>query len=125
MYKAKGVVMMEERRRQRRIAYPVKVSIRIEGEGAIEVFHTENISIGGIRIISPKHLDRNTPVDVVLDLGETMIKTSGRVAWFLEIKPSDSQHSTLYDMGIEFVGIAPDDRQIIDQLLNKVERHGS
>jgi hypothetical protein len=96
--------MLEERRRLRRVVFPFKVSVLIDGED-IGVFHTENVSVGGIRVLSQRRLERNTTVDVVIDLGDRKICSSGRVAWFLDVKPTEQQNTYLYDIGIEFVGI--------------------
>lgn len=96
--------MMEERRRLRRVVFPFKLTVLMDGED-IDVFHTENVSIGGIRIISQRRLERNTTVEVTIDLGNNVIRSTGKVAWFMEIKPSDLQQPYLYDIGIEFVGM--------------------
>ena len=96
--------MLEERRRLRRVVFPFKVVVLIDGED-IGVFHTENVSVGGIRVLSPRRLERNTPVDVFIDMGDRQIRSSGRVAWFMDVKPSEQQPAYLYDIGIEFVGI--------------------
>lgn len=113
--------MLEERRHQRRIAFPFRVTITVDGKGAIDVFHTENISIGGIRIISQCKLERNTQVDVIVDTGKGIIECHGKVAWFLEIKPAEEYQSILYDMGIEFISMSPADKELLENILNSLQ----
>ena len=107
---------MEERRRLRRVVFPFKVSVLLDGED-IDVFHTENVSIGGIRVISQRRLERNTTVDVVIDTGSKELRSTGKVAWFIEVKPTEKEQPYLYDIGIEFVGMDALDKAELETII--------
>jgi hypothetical protein len=109
--------MLEERRHTRRITYPFKIAVFPAGKEPIDVFRTENISTGGIRIISQHRIDINTPVDVTMHTSSKPISTRGKVVWFLEIKAPRHDKIDLYDIGIEFMSMAAPDRQQLEAIL--------
>jgi len=116
--------MLEERRQTRRITYPFKITVFPEGHDPIDVFRTENISIGGLRIISQTRLEINSQVDITLNTAGKPIQARGRVAWFLEIKAPRQEQPDLFDIGIEFIGLASADRHILEAILAELkERH--
>jgi c-di-GMP-binding flagellar brake protein YcgR len=113
--------MLEERRQTRRITYPFKITIFPEGRDPIDVFRTENISIGGVRIISQTRLEINTQVDMTLNTDSKPIQAKGRIVWFLEIKAPRQEQADLFDIGIEFIGLTSADRQKLESILAELK----
>jgi c-di-GMP-binding flagellar brake protein YcgR len=109
--------MLEERRHTRRITYPFKIAVFPSGQDPIDVFRTENISTGGVRIISQHRLDINTQVEVTMHTAAKPITTRGKVVWFLEIKAPRDNKIDLYDIGIEFMSMSAPDRQQLEAIL--------
>lgn len=112
--------MLEERRRQRRILFPFKVQIKVDGDELNDVFHTENISTGGLRIISQRKLERNTLVGVYFETNKGPIQCQGKVAWFLEIKPAEANAAMLYDIGVEFISLTSEQKIILESVLGNL-----
>jgi hypothetical protein len=68
---------------------------------------TKDISPGGVRIMSDVKIEPGTWVrlEIVLSARRRLIKVRGVVRWFRSIYEQD-----LFEMGIEFVGLTPDDK---------------
>ena len=68
---------------------------------------TKDISPGGVRIISGVKLEAGTRVrlEIVLSGRRRLIKVTGIVRWARSIYEAD-----LFEMGVEFTGLAPEDR---------------
>lgn len=79
-----------DRRKFPRAEYPCLITIRkyVPPELAI-LTHTENISIGGVRVIVDHRIDTATEVDLEIDLKDTMpnIASRGAIRWVREIEP--------------------------------------
>ena len=109
---------MEERRRFPRAAYPCKIVIAVEKDRDEFNLHTENISSGGARVILPKSFQVNMPATIEIAIGERTIRTKGRVVWVLKVKaPAKTTTSHLFDTGIEFAQLNPDDREFLSGLV--------
>jgi len=109
---------MEERRKFPRLKYPCKLILG--GENKVYSLHTENISAGGLRVILEKKLAINTPLSIELGLGLKDIKCKGRVIWVTDIKSLQMGEVTLFDTGIEFTQIEPQDRKILRELIERI-----
>ena len=111
---------MEERRKFPRLKYPCKLILGAE-EKAYSL-HTENISAGGLRVILDKKLAINTPLRIELELGLKDVKCKGRVVWVTEIKSLEAGKANLFDTGIEFTQIEPQDRKFLAELIERILR---
>ena len=83
--------------------------------------HTENIGAGGICVLIKEDLGLFQGVDVELFLDETRppIKCGGTVVWVVK-KSSSKKGGTLYDTGIEFIDIRPEDREKISEIVEDI-----
>jgi hypothetical protein len=112
-----------ERRKARRIYASFVEYCRVEDQSSkkFQAF-TENISTSGICIFSNEEIKTDSLLFITIYLldGSSPIEAKGKVAWtqlsaFLNIK--DKKH---FDVGIEFVEIAQEDR---DRLLHYATRY--
>ena len=117
----------EESGRERRSAQRVYASFveycRVEDESSrkFQAF-TENISAVGICILVNEEIKKDSLLLITIYLleGKDPIETKGRVVW---IRPStflNVQDRKHFDIGIEFVEMAPENR---DRLLRYVARY--
>ena len=89
---------------------------------------TENIGAGGICVIVKDDLGLFQGVDLELYLGDSRppVKCGGTVVWVVKKSEPKQKGSYLYDTGIEFIDIRPEDREkvseIVDEIL-KAQRH--
>ncbi|RKY35831.1 MAG: hypothetical protein DRP69_00300 [Candidatus Duberdicusella sinuisediminis] len=109
---------MEERRRFPRLNYPCKLILE-EGDETYSI-HTENLSAGGLRVILDEKLAINTPLRIELELGWKDIKCKGRVVWATDIKSLRTEKTNLFDTGIEFTQIEPQDRKTLRELIERI-----
>ena len=83
---------------------------------------TENIGAGGICVIIKEDLGLFQGVDVELFLNDNRppIKCGGTVVWV--VKKSEPRHkgTYLYDTGIEFIDIRPEDRERVSEVVEKI-----
>ncbi len=83
---------------------------------------TENIGAGGICVIIKEDLGLFQGVDVELFLNDNRppIKCGGTVVWV--VKKSEPRHkgAYLYDTGIEFIDIRPEDRERVSEVVEKI-----
>jgi hypothetical protein len=81
---------------------------------------TSNIGLGGICLLLDEVLERFLPVKVKLELekGRSRLECEGHVAWSVVSRTSKGRKS-LFDTGIEFKSIAPDDFSRLDYFLKR------
>ena len=83
---------------------------------------TENIGAGGICVIIKDDLGLFQGVDVELfiEKDNPPVKCGGTVVWV--VKKTDPKHKTaiLYDTGIEFIDIRPEDRERVTQVVESI-----
>ncbi|RKY30680.1 MAG: hypothetical protein DRP74_06470 [Candidatus Omnitrophota bacterium] len=74
---------------------------------------TKNISKGGICFIAYEKLNPGELIDMTIFLPyEVPIRATGRVAWVNEFIVGNTEHKR-YDVGIEFIEISDQDRELI------------
>lgn len=111
--------MKEERRRFPRIKFPCKIKIASNSQETELILHTENISSGGLRFISQEKPEVNTPVDIELEIGDRRLVSKGRVVWVIEITVPGEERPNLFDVGIEFTQLTPEDKERLNRILNR------
>jgi len=113
------------RRKFPRVMYPCLVIVRTDHDQQdVLLAHTENVGIGGLCVILRRELKLFSPVDIqldLLDMGEH-IKCNGKVVWVIRRKATESTKPMFYDVGIEFVDMADQDRQRIENVLRRLAR---
>lgn len=106
-----------DRRRFPRANYPCKVVVLRSDLRRTFSTHTENISIGGIRVVLSKELPKFCPVQILLYLKDkrSPIECNARIFWAV---PRDAN----FDTGIEFIDIKETDRLRIERVVQECLR---
>ena len=109
------------RRKFPRASYKCLISIKKRLTAKTISTETENIGAGGICVIIKEDLGLFQGVDVELYLDENRppIKSGGTVVWVVK-KSSSKKGSYLYDTGIEFIDIRPEDREKISERVEEI-----
>jgi c-di-GMP-binding flagellar brake protein YcgR len=109
------------RRKFPRANYKCLISIKKRLTAKTISTQTENIGAGGICVIIKEDLGLFQGVDVELYLDDARppIKCGGTVVWVVK-KASSKKGNYLYDTGIEFIDIRPEDREKISELVEKI-----
>ncbi len=108
-----------EKRNFVRANFPCKIIISTPHEHTI-VVHTENIAVGGVRVIIAESLDISSIVGLELFVGGTQIICKGRIVWVVERSGSDNVEFNIWDTGIEFYEIAGRDRKVISNFVDAI-----
>ena len=117
----------QNRRKFPRILYPCLVRISsTDDSSAICLTHTENIGPGGICVILKKEIKMFTPVEIELDLIEDArnFNAKGRVVWSVRRKAAEEVKPMFYDIGIEFHGLSPKDKQKLEEAVDRFIQKG-
>jgi len=80
---------------------------------------TKDISVGGIRIMTdaPLEVDSRVGLEITLTKSRTRIRAVARVCWVKELFDKD-----VFETGLEFTEIDPDDRlALMDHLYGKAK----
>jgi len=116
-----------ERRQFPRVNYPCLVTIRHESQG-MDAFltHTENIGTGGVCVIFKEGTKLFSEVDLEIDLldMEKNIKRKGRIVWSVKTQAKNQSKTTVYDTGIEFSNITPEEQKRIMQVVIQLIKEG-
>ena len=106
-----------DQRRFPRIRHACVVSLRQPAARPSLAVTTENIGVGGLCVLLAQGLDIFAPVNVELALndGHPPLACRGMVAWV--VRRRELNRPPLFDTGIEFVGLVPEDRARLDALL--------
>lgn len=111
------------RRKFIRVLFPCLIKIRDTKEGNEALLtHTENVSIGGVRVILKDQVPMAALLDIEIDLMDTAEHLSclGKVVWSEKRKSTEPVKPDFFDIGIEFMGIGEADRKRLDAVV----RHG-
>ena len=114
-----------ERRQFPRARYPCLITLRKETSPPISILtHTENISVGGVRVIIGRRIKVATEVDLELDLKDALsnVASRGTVSWVKEIPPAEKGKLPRYDTGIQFATLKQEDRQRIATIVYRFKR---
>lgn len=109
------------RRKFPRANYKCLISIKKRLTAKTISTQTENIGAGGICVIIKEDLGLFQGVDIELFLDESRppIKCGGTVVWVVK-KSAAKKGSYLYDTGIEFIDIRPEDREKISERVEEI-----
>ncbi|MDP8264210.1 MAG: PilZ domain-containing protein [Candidatus Aceula lacicola] len=116
-----------ERRQFPRVNYPCLVTIRHESQG-MDAFltHTENIGTGGVCVIFKEGAKLFSEVDLEVDLldMDKNIKCKGRIVWSVKTQAKNQSKVIVYDTGIEFSNITPEEQKRIMQVVIQLIKEG-
>lgn len=105
------------RRKFPRIAFPCLIKIRsVDGKDDAMLSHTENLSIGGVRVILKQMVKFGSLIDVEIDLMDTNDHLScvGKVVWSEQRVETEVIKPLFFDIGIEFMNVSAVDRKRLD-----------
>jgi hypothetical protein len=123
-----GGKMEFEKRQFSRVTLVCKVAVMYGDRMLMLNAHTENLGIGGMRIILGEFLIANAELEIELFLPDKgkMFKCKGKVAWSKEMTPKGI-NPRFFDTGIEFTKIEESDRIMlqgtINSLMTQVQRN--
>jgi Tfp pilus assembly protein PilZ len=94
------------RRKFPRVFFPCLIKVRDPKD--LLLTHTENISVGGVRLILKKQLAMGTSINIEIDLMDTgeHLKCQGKVVWSEQRRKNELIKPLFYDIGIEFVNVS-------------------
>lgn len=102
-----------------RASFPCKIIIRTPSEHTL-ISHTENIGVGGVRVMIDESLDIPSLVGLEVFLGGVQIICKGRIVWVVEKSGSEKREANIWDTGIEFYEIAERDKKVVESFVNIV-----
>lgn len=109
--------MVPERRRSSRIRCHLPVRLYPQGETRVVETLTKDLSLVGLKCLSPSSKPIATPMAVELDLGQTehALSLKARVVWFQELPQSDQ-----FYLGLVFHDLSDITRQRLSRYLDKI-----
>ncbi len=109
-----------DRRKFPRASYKCLISIKRRLTSKSIATHTENIGAGGICVIIREDLGlfQGVDLEVYLEDSSHEVKCGGTVVWVVKKSQSRQKKALLYDTGIEFIDIRPEDRDRISSLVD-------
>lgn len=116
------------RRKFPRANYKCLITIKKRLTSKVISTHTENIGSGGICVIIKEDLGLFQGVDLELYLEDSrpQVKCGGTVVWVVKKSEPRQKGSFLYDTGVEFIDIRPEDRErvtaVVEDILKKQRR---
>jgi len=111
-----------DRRRFPRANYQCMVTVRKKGSPHTFRTQTENLGAGGVCVVLDNRLEIFSTVDLIITLENCTppVKCMGTVVWTVKKRDPKKVKPQLYDIGVEFSNIVPDDRVKIDKLVEKL-----
>jgi len=108
-----------EKRQFPRITLICKISVVFGERLLVFISHTENMGVGGIRVILGEKLHISTEVEVELFLPEreNPLKCKGQIIWVKELNPTRIK-PCLFDTGIKFVGMSSSEQELLKKIVN-------
>ena len=110
------------RRKFPRASYKCLITIKKRLTAKTISTHTENIGAGGICVMIKEDLGLFQGVDLELFLEDTRppIKCGGTVVWVVKKSEPKQKGSYIYDTGIEFIDVRPEDRDRISEAVEGI-----
>lgn len=111
------VFARQEKRRFERVA--LKTPLFSQARGS-RVFHntlTENIGLGGVRIINNEVIDPGALLSLKINVLSRVLSPTGKVSWF-----SALPHSNRFRIGIEFIELNSRDKLYLCDYINMQTR---
>ncbi len=94
------------------------VLVRKLGPEAVEGFaKTRVVGLGGCMFVSDEPVGVDSYLDILISVRGRVVKAQGKVVYE---RPTRGQE---FEVGVEFVGITPHDREIIEGLIGGGDEH--
>ncbi|MFA6143053.1 MAG: PilZ domain-containing protein [Candidatus Omnitrophota bacterium] len=115
------------RRKFPRANYKCLISIKKRLTSKTISTQTENIGAGGICVMIKEDLGLFQGVDLEIFLDESTppVKCGGTIVWVVKKTSPKEKGAPLYDTGIEFIDIRPEDRDRITDVVENIMTKGS
>ena len=110
-----------DKRRFLRVVFPFTIHIFMPNLLAISAY-TEDISEGGVRVTIKEKIDAGSVIDLEIFVREEPLRAKGRVIWVKERASDLIEGELFFDIGIEFQDISQDDRNVIQQHVEAVQK---
>ena len=110
------------RRKFPRGNYKCLITIKKRLTSKVITTQTENIGAGGICVIIKDDLGLFQGVDLELHIEDDRrpVKCGGTVVWVVKKSELRQKGGLVYDTGIEFIDIRPEDRERISELVEEI-----
>ena len=110
------------RRKFPRANYGCLITIKRRLTSKIISTQTENIGAGGICVIIKEDIGLFQGVDLEINLDDsrTPVKCGGTVVWVVKKSEVKQKGTLLYDTGIEFIDVRPEDRERITDIVEEI-----
>lgn len=110
------------RRKFPRASYKCLIVIKKRVTSKTISTQTENIGAGGICVIIKEDLGlfQGVDIELFLDDGKPPIKCGGTIVWVVKKTDPKQKGAHLYDTGVEFVDIRPEDRERTSDIVEKI-----
>lgn len=116
------------RRKFPRVLFPCLIKIRGDKNAKdVLLTHTENLSIGGVRVILKNPVSMGAAIDVEIDLMDTgeHLSCKGKVVWSEKRKSTESVKPNFFDIGIEFINVGDGDQKRLDLIVGHHVKQGN
>ncbi|MBN2096900.1 MAG: PilZ domain-containing protein [Candidatus Omnitrophica bacterium] len=111
------------RRQCPRALYPCLIKVKSSTPpGPPILTHTENISLGGVRVVIPRKIEALAEVELEIDLKDTLppVLAEGIVRRAEELAGSGSGRPRHYDTGIKFTNLNLEDKRRIEIIVTHI-----
>lgn len=110
------------RRKFPRANYKCVITIKKRLTSKVISTQTENIGAGGICVMIKEDLGlfQGIDLEVYLNHGATPVRCGGTIVWVVKKNETKQKGSYIYDTGIEFIDIRPEDRDKISELVETI-----
>jgi c-di-GMP-binding flagellar brake protein YcgR len=113
-----------DHRRFPRVKYHCTVRLHQADQDTSISAQTENLGLGGVCVLLEQGLDIFSPVDLEIDLndGQSPLKAAGTIVWV--VRRRDLRKGILFDTGIEFAQLGPEEKNRLEAVLQKKDDMG-
>ena len=110
------------RRKFPRANYKCLITIKRRLTAKTIATQTENIGAGGICVIIKEDLGLFQGVDLELHLEDNRppVKCGGTIVWVVKKSETGKKGAYLYDTGIEFIDLRPEDRERVSEVVEEI-----
>ena len=110
-----------DRRRFVRIKFPFTIHLYPTGKPPISAY-TEDISAGGIKVTVHQELKVSSLVNLEVYVKLRPIVCKGKVIWINKRESEFLEGEIFFDIGMEFQGLNPVEKEAIDERLDRVTK---
>ena len=109
------------RRRFVRVDFPYTIHIYSANGKPISTY-TDDISKGGVKVITQQNLAPSEPVDLKIYIGDEFVRCKGKIAWVKEKVNSVLEGVKFFHAGIEFLNLNPKESEVVGRCVEALEQ---